>query len=245
MQLSQPPKNPWLCASRPSIEASERPPPLVLQLELGTWKAWNLESLEASGQGGGWFTDSWVEILEDGYFHQRKEVTCTGVRGGQFRSETFLLLVLPGGLLASVKAVVSTGWQRLTTPAQRSKVLCQQIWDFWPVGPQRGRATFGTAAAAMVLQSHLERSLTSHHPRKHTSDKLSITYDRFCKTDFVKFVPVLESRHCERPAVCELMIFERRHCCAFLSETVAVVLGHCCCSAVIQYNHCTTLLCCN
>ena len=43
MQLSQPPKNPWLCAARPSIEASERPPPLVLQLELGklgTWKAW-------------------------------------------------------------------------------------------------------------------------------------------------------------------------------------------------------------
>ena len=35
MQLSQPPKNPWLCAARPSIEASERPPPLVLQLELG------------------------------------------------------------------------------------------------------------------------------------------------------------------------------------------------------------------
>ena len=195
--------------------------------------SWNLESLEASGQGGGWFTDSWVEILEDGYFHQRKEVTCTGVRGGQFRSETFLLLVLPGGLLASVKAVVSTGWQRLTTPAQTPKVLCQQIWDFWPVGPQRGRATFGTAAAAMVLQSHLERSLTFHHPRKHTSDKLSITYDRFCKTDFVKFVQVLESRHCERPAVCELMIFERRHCCAFLSETVAVVLGHYCCSAVI------------
>ena len=83
------------------------------------------------------------------------------------------------------------------------------------------------------------------NPRKHTSDKLSITYDRFCKTDFVKFVQVLESRHCERPAVCELMIFERRHCCAFLSETVAVVLGHYCCSAVIQYNHCTTMLCCN
>ena len=200
--------------------------------------SWNLESLEASGQGGGWFTDSWVEILEDGYFHQRKEV-----RGGQFRSETFLLLVLPGGLLASVKAVVSTGRQRLTTPAQTPKVLCQQIWDFWPVGPQRGRATFGTAAAAMVLQSHLERSLT-HANTPLTSSQLRTT-------DFAKlilsnwFVQVLESRHCERPAVCELMIFERRHCCAFLSETVAVVLGHYCCSAVSKYNHCTTLLCCN
>ena len=26
------------------------------------------------------------------------------------------------------------------------------------------------------------------NPRKHTSDKLSITYDRFCKTDFVKLI---------------------------------------------------------
>ena len=38
MQLSQPPKNPWLCAARPSIEASERPPASCPAV--GTWKAW-------------------------------------------------------------------------------------------------------------------------------------------------------------------------------------------------------------
>ena len=176
--------------------------------------------------------------MEDGYFHQRKEVTCTGVRGGQFRSETFLLLVLPGGLLASVKAVVSTGRQPKDQKYYATKSGTFDQWGLSAVGPL-------LAPPLLLWCCSLTWKPLGNHPRKHTSDKLSITYDRFCKTDFVKFVQVLESRHCERPAVCELMIFERRHCCAFLSETVAVVLGHYCCSAVSKYNHCTTLLCCN
>ena len=48
------------------------------------------------------------------------------------------------------------------------------------MGPQRGRATFGTAAAAMVLQSHLERSLT-HANTPLTSSQLRTT-------DFAKLI---------------------------------------------------------